>query len=71
MTRSALFKQLEKAFKRAENFRARIDDKHLFKPVQACEFFRARDEANRIINQIMRDFPGEWSEAEQQFLRPL
>lgn len=71
MTRSALFKKLKNAFERAESFRARMDDKNLFFPVQAGEFFRARDEADRLIAQIMKEFPSEWSEDEQQFLRPL
>jgi hypothetical protein len=70
-TREALFKELKSAFERAERFRERMNNRKLFLPVQAAEFYRSQDESNRLIARFMELYPGEWSEAEQEFLRPL
>lgn len=70
-TREALFEELRSAFKRAERFRDRMDDPELFGPVQAAEFFMARDKSEKVIQKIFENYPGEWSEDEQKLLRPI
>ena len=72
MTRESLMAKAVKLQKRAIEFdkRARQPRKY-FAPVMFCERDHAKRALDAVILEIVTRFPGKWSEAEQELMRPL